>query len=101
KIVFHLTKEGWRIDFRGKEVLQPTETSLDVTSGIDWFDLKATVSFGKHKYTYPQLLRALDTGSPTLILPGGEIGLLPEEGINQVGRLRSLGREGGGGVRFR
>ena len=101
KVVFLLSKEGWRIDFRGKEVLQPTETSLDVTSGIDWFDLKATVSFGKHKYTYPQLLRALETGSPTVILPGGEIGLLPEEWIAQIGRLTSLGRKEGDSFRFR
>ncbi len=100
KIVFQLTKESWRIDFKGKQVLQPTETSLDITSGIDWFDLKATVSFGKHKYTYPQLLRALETGSPTLILPDGEIGLLPDEWITQVGRLVSLGRKEGDSFRF-
>ncbi len=100
RIVFHLTKEGWRIDFKGKQVLQPTETSLDITSGIDWFDLKATVRFGKHKYSYPQLLKALETGSPTLILPDGEIGLLPDEWIHQVGRLTSLGRKEGDSFRF-
>jgi superfamily II DNA or RNA helicase len=100
KIVFQLTKEGWRIDFKGKQVMQPTETVLDVSSGIDWFDLKATVSYGKHKYTYPQLLRALEMGGPAVILPDGEIGVLPDEWIAQVGRLASLGRKEGDGFRF-
>ena len=100
KIVFQLTKEGWRIDFKGKQVMQPTETVLDITSGIDWFDLKATVTYGKHKYTYPQLLRALEMGGPALILPDGEIGVLPDEWIAEVGRLASLGRRQGDGFRF-
>jgi superfamily II DNA or RNA helicase len=100
KIVFQLTKEGWRIDFKGKQVMQPTETVLDVTTGIDWFDLKATVSYGKHKYTYPQLLRALEMGGPAVILPDGEIGVLPDEWIAQVGRLVSLGKKEGDGFRF-
>jgi superfamily II DNA or RNA helicase len=100
-VVHQLTKEGWRIDFHGKQVVQPSETSLDVTSGIDWFDLNATVSYGKHKYTYPQLLRAIEAGGPTLILPNGDIGVLPDEWIREVGRLASLGRKEGDAFRFK
>jgi superfamily II DNA or RNA helicase len=101
QVVYQLTRESWRIDFRGKKVVQPTETSLDLTSGIDWFDLKATVRYGKHKYTYPQLLRALEAGSPTVILPNGDIGVLPDQWMAEIGRLTSLGRKEGDGFRFR
>jgi superfamily II DNA or RNA helicase len=100
-IVYHLTKEGWRIDFHGKKVVQPTETSLDVTSGIDWFDLRATVSYGKHKLTYPQLLKALEAGTPTIILPDGNIAMLPDEWMAEIGRLTSLGKREGDSYRFK
>ncbi|HEY3837462.1 MAG TPA: DEAD/DEAH box helicase [Bryobacteraceae bacterium] len=99
-VVYQLTKEGWRIDFRGKKVVQATDTSLDVTSGIDWFDLKATVRFGKHRYTYPQLLKALEAGSQTVILPNGDIGVLPDEWMAEIGRLTALGRKEGESYRF-
>jgi superfamily II DNA or RNA helicase len=100
-IVYRLTKEGWRIDFHGKKVVEHSETSLDVTSGIDWFDLKATVSYGQHKYTYPQLLKAIEGGGPTLILPNGDIGVVPDEWITEIGRLTSLGKREGDGFRFK
>ena len=101
KIVYALTKENWRIDFHGKQVVQPSDTTLDVTSGIDWFDLNATVSYGKHKYTYPQLLKAIEAGGPTFILPSGDIGVVPDEWIAEIGRLASLGKKEGDGYRFK
>ena len=100
-LVAQLNKDGWRIDFQGKKVVEASAMNLDVTSGIDWFDLHATVTFGEHKYTYPQLLKAIEAGGPAVILPSGEIAILPDEWVAEIGRLAALGKKEGNAFRFK
>ena len=50
------------MEAEGKAFRQPGATRVDVSSGIDWFELHAEVDYGDATATLPQLLEALRRG---------------------------------------
>ncbi len=99
--VLQLTSEGWHVEAEGKLYRTPGQMRVEVSSGIDWFDLSAEVSFGEISVALPALLQALMKGEKTVILDDGTIGILPEEWLRKYGALASMGVEEEGKVRFR
>ncbi|MFM8219548.1 MAG: helicase SNF2, partial [Planctomycetaceae bacterium] len=74
--------------------------SFEVKTGIDWFELSATVDFGGRHVSFPELLSALARGDCTVRLDDGSLGVIPEEWTQQFGLLASLGVNEGETVRF-
>ena len=100
-----LTEEGFEI--YGEEKLktarvnrhQPT-LSLNVSSGIDWFDLQAVVTFGDVKASLKEVRKALRKKESYIKLADGTIGEIPPAWINRYKHLFGLGEQTDDGVKL-
>ena len=99
-VVRTLVTEGWHVEAEGNIYREPREFRIEVTSGIDWFELHGTVDFGDAKANLPELIAALKRGDSSVLLDDGTFGLLPEEWLNKYGVLASLGSTEADHVRF-
>ncbi|MEK6320773.1 MAG: DEAD/DEAH box helicase [Acidobacteriota bacterium] len=99
-VVKTLVKEGWHVEAEGNIYREPREFRIEVTSGIDWFELHGTVDFGDAKANLPELIAALKRGDNTVVLGDGTFGLLPEEWLKKYGLLASLGSTEADHLRF-
>lgn len=95
-----LTAEGWHVEAEGKLYRQAGEIRMDVSSGIDWFELKGSVDFGSASITLPKLLKALAKGERTVTLDDGTIGIVPEEWLKKYGLLATLGETEEESIKF-
>lgn len=85
---------------RGKLYRQPGAISLDVRSGIDWFELHGGVDFEGLRADLPALLAAARRGDAFVALGDGTFGLLPTAWLAGTGRLAALGSPEGDHLRF-
>lgn len=87
--VLALMKTDWTITGEGVRYRAASAATARVVSGIDWFELQGTVSFGDVELSLPELLRALrkNRGSPSVVLGDGSIGVVPEEWLARWGVL--------------
>ncbi len=95
-----LLQSGWQVEADGKLVRRPGEVRLSVTSGMDWFDLEASVDFDGLSVGLPKLLQALRRGEGFVTLDDGTQGMLPEEWLSRYGLLADLGEADGNKLRF-
>jgi superfamily II DNA or RNA helicase len=100
RAVSRLVKEGWHVEADGKLYRQAGAWSVEVTSGVDWFDLAGTVEFGDTTAQLPALLAALRRGESTVLLGDGTFGILPDEWLKKYGVLAGLGTPTGDQLRF-
>jgi superfamily II DNA or RNA helicase len=100
RAVAALLREGWRVEAEGKLYRQPGAFNIEVTSGVDWFELHGTVGFGDRTATMPELLAALRRGENTVLLGDGTYGVLPEEWLRRYGVLAGLGTATDDHLRF-
>jgi len=92
RAVTSLLANGWRVEAEGKLYRNPASSSLSVSSGIDWFELHGSLSFGEDlEVKLPQLLAALRRGQKVIALGDGSFGVLPEEWLQQYSLLASFG----------
>jgi hypothetical protein len=92
RVVRELIHGGWHVEAEGKAFRRPGATRVEVSSGIDWFDLLAEVDYGEGvKASLPQLLAALRRGDTMIRLGDGSFGLLPEEWLERFAPLAGLG----------
>ena len=96
-----LLQEGWRVEAEGKLYRQAGDFRIEVTSGIDWFELHGGVTFGDQEVPLPTLLAALRRGEDLVPLGDGSFGLLPEEWLKKYVTLAGLGTPEGDHLRFR
>jgi hypothetical protein len=101
KVVRALTNEGWRVEAQGKLYRTPGELRMEISSGIDWFELSGGAQFGASTVSLPELLMALKRGDHTVRLDDGTLGILPEEWMKKYGILAGLGTVEGNNLRFR
>ncbi|MBK9411756.1 MAG: DEAD/DEAH box helicase [Gemmatimonadetes bacterium] len=100
-IAFELTMEGWFVEFDGHLLRTAGDLSVSVTSGIDWFDLGASLDFGGGvSATLPELLAALRRGDRTVKLSDDSLGMLSGEWLEKSGFLAAAGTMVGGNLRF-
>jgi hypothetical protein len=90
-VVETLLKEGWRVEAEGKIYRRAGSFDIQVTSGIDWFEVRGAMRFGDIEAPLPELLKALRRGHTTVRLGDGSFGILPEQWLKQQGLLLSLG----------
>ncbi|MEX0790362.1 MAG: SNF2-related protein, partial [Actinomycetota bacterium] len=96
-----LTGLGWRVEAEGSLYRSAGLSQVNISSGIDWFELQGQVAFGDQVATLPQLLAAVRRGEDFVRLGDGSIGLVPEEWLQRFATVASLGTLEGDGVRFK
>ena len=99
-----VTKElvalGWKVEAEGAIIHPAGEFKLNVTTGIDWFELGGAVDFGGQSVPLPDLLAAARRGETMVELGDGSMGMLPEDWLKKYGLLADLGTSDEGGIRF-
>ncbi len=101
KVVHTLVTEGWRVEAEGRAFRSAVGMQLEVTSGIDWFDLHGEIDFGDGRSApFPQLLAAIARGEDVVVLDDGSVGLLPEEWLRRYAAISGLGSSEGNAIRF-
>ena len=95
-----LTSENWRVEVNGKSYRRPGAISIQVSSGIDWFEVNGEADFEGVNVRLPALLKALRKGENTIVLDDGTLGMLPEEWIKRYRLLAALGEDAGEGMQF-
>ena len=97
-----LVDEGWHVEAEGRVFRAARHVEMQVTSGIDWFELHGRVDFGDGRSTkVGDLLAALARGEATVLLDDGSRGLLPEEWLRRFARIAAFGEAKGDHVRYR
>jgi superfamily II DNA or RNA helicase len=100
RTVSELLGQGWRVEADGKTFRSPGAFKVEVSSGIDWFELHGTVSYGDTSASLPDLLKALKRGERMVRLGDGSYGMLPEEWLSRFGAIAGLGTSQEDHVRF-
>jgi superfamily II DNA or RNA helicase len=99
-IAMQLSAEGWMVEAEGKVFRQASGLRLDVSSGIDWFELHGEADFGEARAALPELLKALRRGENTVLLDDGSYGLMPDEWLARLQLFAGIGRPEGDHYRF-
>ncbi len=99
-VVSEILKAGWHVEAEGKMFQTATSFDMQLTSGIDWFELHGAVQYGNTTIGLPALLQALRKGETMLRLDDGTFGLMPEEFLNKFGALLRLGETESDHVRY-
>jgi superfamily II DNA or RNA helicase len=100
RVVRILTAAGWRVEAEGKIFRTAGAFKIEVSSGIDWFELRGTVQFGESSAQLPALLTALKRKENSVLLDDGSVGILPEDWLRKYGVLAGLGTDQGDYLRF-
>ncbi len=100
-IVAALVETGWYVEAEGHQIKAAGEFRINVTSGIDWFDLDVAVDFDGTSVQLPALLAALRKGETFVELGDGQRGMLPDEWLAKYGHLAEFGEVEAGKLRFR
>ena len=101
RAVSELVRDGWHVEAEGRLYRQPRALEIEVSSGVDWFELHGTVEFGGATAKLPELLAALRRRESTVLLGDGTYGVLPEEWLKRYGMLAGLGTPVEDHLRFR
>jgi non-specific serine/threonine protein kinase len=101
-----LTKAGYEV--YGQDDLKTARInrnkpliSLNISSGIDWFDVQAVVRYGDQEVPLRDLRRALGKRERFIKLADGSIGQIPEEWIEKYKKLFDLAEDTGDSLRVR
>jgi superfamily II DNA or RNA helicase len=100
-VVRTCVEAGWHIDADGKVFRRPGGMRVEVSSGIDWFDLEGEVDYGETSARLPELLAAVRRGDTMVRLDDGTYGMLPEDWLSRFGAVAGLGQAADGRLRFR
>lgn len=68
---------------------------MSISSGIDWFDLNITASWGDQVLGYKELRKAIASGQNFVVLPDGSLGVLPDEWATKYGLILKLSKDDG------
>lgn len=101
RIARALLEAGWHVEAEGKVFRRPGSFHIEVSSGVDWFELHGKVEYSGSTAQLPQLLEALRRGEAIVRLDDGTFGMLPEEWLRRIGMLAGMGAAEDGHLRFR
>ncbi|HEX8407742.1 MAG TPA: DEAD/DEAH box helicase [Thermoanaerobaculia bacterium] len=96
-----LTAEGWSLEIDSSPVRVTDDVDVEISSGIDWFDLNVHASFGDVRLALPELLAAAEAKRSLVRLPDGSFGIVPLTWTESLGPALELGKREGDAVRFR
>jgi SNF2 family DNA or RNA helicase len=95
-----LIARGWRVEAESKAYRVGGAFKATIKSGIDWFELDASLTFGTEVARLPALLRALRKRERTVVLGDGSVGLLPDEWLSRWSVLGDVAGTTDGKLRF-
>jgi len=99
-----LTRAGFEI-YGEKDIAkirrQRPTLSLNISSGIDWFDVQVVVHYGEQQVSLTDIRRALKRGERYVKLADGSIGQIPEEWLEKYKHVFNLTEETPEGLRVR
>jgi non-specific serine/threonine protein kinase len=72
---------------------------MKVSSGIDWFDIKVTATWGDQEMSFKDIRKAITNGQSFVVLGDGSFGMLPEEWIQKYSNLFRFGIEDKDGLK--
>ena len=103
KCIPALTEAGFEI-FGDKDIAKinrhkPT-LSLNISSGIDWFDVQAIAQFGDQQVALNEIRKVLKRGDRYIKLADGSVGQIPEEWLERYKHLFNLAEETPDGLRI-
>ncbi|HEV7428150.1 MAG TPA: SNF2-related protein [Thermoanaerobaculia bacterium] len=101
EIARKLTAEGWTIELDSAQVRVADDFDVEISSGIDWFDLNVSASFDEMEVALPELLAAAEGNRSLLRLSDGSFGIMPSSWMESLAPALELGKREGTGVRFR
>ena len=101
RVVRALVEAGWHLEAEGKVFRRPGEFKMEVSSGVDWFELHGEVQYGETTARLPELLSAVRRGEQMVRLVDGTYGMLPEELLARIGSLVNMGAAQEDHIRFR
>jgi superfamily II DNA or RNA helicase len=96
-----LVGEGWRVEADGAVFRNAHAMRLQVSSGIDWFELHGDVDFGGESVPLTRLLSSLKRGERSILLGDGTRGMVPDEWLRRYARIAGFGEVEGDHVRYR
>ncbi|HZL38565.1 MAG TPA: SNF2-related protein [Tepidisphaeraceae bacterium] len=99
-VVRALVSDNWMVEADGSLYRQAGNFNMEVSSGIDWFELHGTADFDGQSVGLPELLRAMRKGEKTVKLDDGTFGILPEQWLQKYGLLAGMGHEEEDHIRF-
>lgn len=90
-----LLSRGWVVTADQRAIAAPAAPTLSVSSGIDWFEVRGSVSYqtadGEQIVDLPEVLAAIRAGRSVIRLGDGTHGLLPEAWLAQHRLLTAMG----------
>ena len=101
ELVRKLAAEGWTIEIDAAPVRVTDDVELELSSGIDWFDLDISATFGNVQVGLPELLAAAETKRGLLRLSDGSYGVVPLAWAEALAPVLELGKREGDALRFR
>ncbi len=96
-----LLEAGWHLEAEGKIFRRPGAFKINVSSGVDWFELHGTVEYGSTTAKLPALLEAVRRGDNMVRLDDGAYGMLPDEWLRRIGLVAGMGTPENGHIKFR
>ncbi len=100
-----LTEAGFEIcgdkDTLGKLNKNTPSISLNITSGIDWFDLDVKIQYGDQEVKLKEVRQALKRGENFIKLADGSLGQIPDEWLDRYKHLFNMTKETEEGFRVR
>ena len=96
-----LTAEGWTLEIDSVPLHVTDDVDVEISSGIDWFDLNVSASFGGTRVALPELLAAASVNRSLLRLPNGSYGVVPASWFDAFAPMVELGKKEGDALRFR
>jgi SNF2 family DNA or RNA helicase len=91
---------NWEVIAHQKPMRLAKDFNIQITSGVDWFDLSAKFQFDHLSLTLPQLLLNLKSNDRFIALGDGTFGILPQEWLAKFGALAEIAKETNQGLRF-
>jgi len=73
---------------------------INITSGIDWFELDAVVMYGDQEIKLREIHKAIRRGDRYIKLADGSIGQIPEQWLERYKHLFNMAEETQGGMRI-
>jgi len=96
-----LLEAGWHLEAEGKIFRRPGAFKINVSSGVDWFELHGAVEYGSTTAKLPALLEAVRRGDNMVRLDDGAYGMLPDEWLRRIGLVAGMGAAENGHIKFR
>jgi SNF2 family DNA or RNA helicase len=91
---------GLPVTIENKKVYDSQEFKMNVTSGVDWFDVEGQANFSGRWIKMPDLLKAIQKGETFVPLDNGEMGLISEQLAERLHKISDFGQTTQDGFRF-